>query len=569
MYLKRSVVFGLLAGAALAAQATAATIIIDSLPAGQVTTWSASNKYILQGKVLVRPGSQLVIPAGTKVLGALGTGGSLNTLDSGVSMLLVCRGAKLYAQGTAANPVIFTSVLDTMGVPLPISNLTRGLWGGLYIEGRAPNNQPGGVTLTGGGDLTVPSADTGLFSYGDSTPNPHDTSGILSYVSVRYAGAADQATLKGLSFLSVGDGTQLDHIENFECNDDGIDFLGGTVNIKYLSSAFQAGDAVYYDIGYRGKMQFVFAYQDTITGGTSLGCCSKIEANDYTGYQPFTFGQVYNATYIGTGATNKDTWKYKYGIYYKKNGAGQWVNSILTQCYQYGLYIENLGTADSVQIYNCWARFMADSIVLKGDIFYGFGGGNVWDSICKGNLPLAAYMAADSNMNDTIDPAMGGFDWGRDGILDPRPSATGVAVQHVATVPNDGFFTQTSYRGAFNPTGQVWGVGWTELATTGFFTSAATGVKSNGHEGIRPEFKNLSIVGAGDTRLLSWEQPTSGHVTISLHKLNGQRVSMLEDGAKCAGPQSLSFSVKGLSAGIYLIRLNAPGTARSGVFAIK
>ncbi len=178
---------------------------LDSLPAGVATTWSASNKYILAGKILVKPGASLTIPAGTKVLGALGTGGSLKTLDSGVSMLLVCRGGRLYAQGTASNPVIFTSVLDTMATPLPISNLTRGLWGGLYIEGKAPNNFPGGVALTGGGDLTVPPADTGLFSYGDSTPNPHDTSGILSYVSIRYAGAADQATLKGLSFLSVGD----------------------------------------------------------------------------------------------------------------------------------------------------------------------------------------------------------------------------------------------------------------------------------------------------------------------------------------------------------------------------
>jgi hypothetical protein len=354
-----------------------------------------------------------------------------------------------------------------------------------------------------------------------------------------------------------------------QCNDDGFDFLGGTVNIKYLSSSFQAGDAVYYDIGYRGKMQFVFGYQDTITGGTSLGCCSKIEANDYTGWQPFTYGQVYNATYIGTGVANKDTWKYKYGIYYKKNGAGVWVNSILTQCYQYGLYIENLGTADSVQVYNCWARFMNDSIVLKSDVFYGFGGGNVWDSICEGNLPLAAYMAADSNMNDTINPVLGGVDWGRDGKLDPRPSPTGVAVQHVATVPNNGFFTQTAYRGAFNPTGQVWLAGWTEIATTGFLTTAATGVKSDGPEGIKPEFRNLTITGTGDLHQLTWEQPGSGHVTVSLHKLDGRQVGILANGDKSAGTQSLSFSTRGFGAGIYLIRLKGTGLNRSGVFEVK
>ena len=571
MFQRRLAIIGILASAALAAQVSAATINItaDSLPAGSSKTWSASNKYILNGKVLVLPGSRLTIPAGTKVLGALGTGGSLKTLDSGVSMLLVCRGGRLYAQGTASNPIIFTSVLDTQATPLPISNLTRGLWGGIYIEGKAPNNEPGGVTLTGGGDLTVPPADTGLFRYGDSTANPHDTSGILSYVSIRYAGAADQANLKGLSFLSVGDGTQLDHIENFECADDGCDLMGGTVNVKYLCAAFEAGDAVYNDIGYRGKLQFVFGYQDTITGGTSLGCCSKIESNDYTGSTPSTFGQIYNATYIGTGVANKDTWKYKYGIYYKKNGAGKWINSILTQCYQYGLYIENLGTADSVQAYNCWHRFLQDSLVIKNDVFYGFGGGNVWDSTCQNNLPLAAYMAADSNKNDSIDPQFGGFDWGRDHLLDPRPSATGVAVKNVATVPNDGFFTQTSYRGAFNPTGQIWLSGWTELASTGFLTSAATGVKSNGPEGIKPEYKNLAITGMGNNRVLSWDQPASGHVMISLHKLNGQQVGILANGNKSVGTQSLSFSTRGLGAGVYLIRLTTSGLNRSGVFEVK
>jgi hypothetical protein len=301
MFRKRSAVLGVLAIAALAAQVSAATINItdDSIQAGQTKTWSASNKYILHGKVCVEAGATLNIPAGTMVLGELATGAN-------VSMLVICRGGRIYAQGTATNPVVFTSVADTMGTPLPISNLTRGLWGGLIILGRAHVNEVGGVGVYP--DITIPATDTAKYRYGDSTnANDHDTSGVLQYVAIRFAGASDVSTIKGFSMEAVGDGTLVDYVENFECGDDGVNLLGGSVNIKHLVSAFQAGDAVYYDEGYRGKMQFVFAIQDTISGGSSNGCCSKIETNaaktGTTTYQaPFTFGQIYNATYVGTGA---------------------------------------------------------------------------------------------------------------------------------------------------------------------------------------------------------------------------------------------------------------------------
>jgi len=144
-----------------------------------------------------------------------------------------------------------------------------------------------------------------------------------------------------------------------------------------------------------------------------------------------------------------------------------------------------------------------------------------------------------------------------------------VSRQKVATVPADGFFTQTAYRGAFNPTGQVWNYTWTEIGTTGFFATAATGVKNNGPEGIKPAFRNLDITGTGSVHTLSWNQPASGHVTVTLHRLNGQQVALLANGERSAGAQSLTFSTHGLGAGIYLIRLIQPGENRSGVFQVK
>lgn len=554
MGFKRSVVLGIFASSLLAAQVSAATVIItdDSIQAGQTKTWVASNTYILRGKVCIEKGATLTIPAGTKVLGDVGTGSS-------VSMLVVCRGGKLYAQGTASSPVIFTSVMDTMGTPLPISNLARGLWGGLYILGRAQNNVPGGVALVS--DITIPATDTAKYRYGDSVnTNLHDNSGSLKYVSIRYAGATDVSTLKGLSLLSVGDSTVIDHIENYMSGDDGLNALGGTVNIKYLVSGFSSGDAVYYSNGYRGKMQFVFAIQDTISGGSSNGCMSKIETDSYLGNLPFTQGKVYNATYVGTGATNKDTWKYKYGIYYKKGGAGHFVNSILTQCYNYGLYVEDMGTADSVQKYNCRARMNEGNLIIKNNIFYGFGKGNTIDSVTKGNVSwLGGYVAADSNHNDLVDPQLGGFGWGRDGLLDPRPSASGVAIQHVATVPNDSFYVQTTYRGAFDPSASLWLTGWTELATTGFFKPASVGVLRGAPIRNNNATRFMTVVSNGDAHVINWNQLSSGNVAVSLLKLNGQQIAELSNGFKSAGAQSLTVSTKGITAGVYLLRMISAG----------
>jgi hypothetical protein len=454
-----------------------------------------------------------------------------------------------------------------MGMPLPISNLTRGLWGGLIILGRAHVNEAGGVGIYP--DITIPATDTAKYRYGDSTSaNDHDTSGVLHYVSIRFAGASDVSTIKGFSMEAVGDGTMVDHVENFECGDDGVNLLGGAVNIKYLASAFNAGDAVYYDEGYRGKMQFVFAIQDTISGGSSNGCMSKIETNatkvpNSNAYSaPFTFGQVYNATYIGTGVNNKDTWKYKYGIYYKKGGAGKFINSILTQCYNYGVYIEDLGAADTLQGTNCRARFNEDSLVITNNIFYGFGKGNTIDSVTKGMPWLGSYIDSTPNQNDLTDPQMGGFGWGRDGLLDPRPSASGIAIQHVATVPNDGFFTQVNYRGAFDPTTYLWTTGWTELATTGFFKTAAVSVKSDNTSSVATA-SNLQIIGKGTLCQIIWNQERAGIASVTLFATNGKELRQYGVTNQTAGSHTLSISMKEIPAGLYAVQVKAAGKVQS------
>ncbi len=174
------------------------------------------------------------------------------------SALIIARGSKINAQGTATDPIIFTSTSDnidcgqTAGTNLNGGN--RGLWGGLIILGNAPCSFAGDVTelqIEG-----IPADDTfGL--YGGS--NPTDNSGTLQYVSIRHGGAliGEGNEINGLTLGGVGSGTTIDNVEVVANVDDGIEFFGGTVNATNLLIWEQGDDAIDIDQAYAGTISNV------------------------------------------------------------------------------------------------------------------------------------------------------------------------------------------------------------------------------------------------------------------------------------------------------------------------
>ncbi len=133
---------------------------------GEITgteSWVSSNYYVLRGAVFVRAGATLNIAAGTRVIGESGS----------VGTLIVDRGGRLNAIGTAAAPIVFTS-------DQPIGQRGRGDWGGIILNGRAPVNFGSGEAAGEG--------DTGV--YGGNDPN--DNSGTLQYVRRRVLGRGVQ-----------------------------------------------------------------------------------------------------------------------------------------------------------------------------------------------------------------------------------------------------------------------------------------------------------------------------------------------------------------------------------------
>ncbi len=536
-----------------AVRADMISVTDDSVKAGGTFHWTNSNSYYLHGKVFIRAGSRLNIDSGTTIYAD-------NNSGAATTILVICRGARIYAQGTAGMPITFTSILDTSKILLPIGNISRGLWGGLQICGRATNNAAGGINLKLTEDATL--TDSTLLWFGDSVADDNDTSGVLEYVSVRYTGQTDIGQIKGFVLASVGKGTIVDHVEAFCGAEDGFDLYGGTVDVKYVTSEYNAGDDIYYSYGYSGRVQFAFAIQTVIPGGKSNGTCSKLESSD-SADMPYSTGKIYNATYIGTGANNPDTWKYKYGIYYKKDAGGTFANSILTQCSNYGIYV------DSTVYPNTSARaHLADStLIIMNNIFYGFGHGNTLDSVAANSGSLEDYLT--SHNNDLSDPMINAFGWPSpadsltlksDSALDPRPSPSGIATQNIATTPNDGFFENVNYRGAFDPNTTVWLKGWSTLARFGMLKPAATSPIKIPSKGLAFT-SSARLFADGDLFTLEWNQLSAGRTVVTLRDMSGRQIGVLDNSQRRVGMQTIPVALK--APGVYVLHIVQPGHTES------
>ncbi len=210
------------------------------------TTWESGKTYILGGRIAVVSGVTLTIEPNVIIKGEAGTG-------SNATALIIARGAKLMAEGTAAQPIIFTSIADEIepgDIASPNLDPTlNGLWGGLIILGNAPISATGTSMQIEG----IPASDqNGL--YGGT--NASDNSGVIKYVSIRHGGTNIGASneINGLTLGGVGSGTVIENIEVVANQDDGVEFFGGTVNVKNLLIWNSADDGVDTDQSWAGTL---------------------------------------------------------------------------------------------------------------------------------------------------------------------------------------------------------------------------------------------------------------------------------------------------------------------------
>lgn len=211
-------------------------------------TLDAGNCWILDGRIIVEPGVTLTIAPGACIKGETGEGAL-------ASSLIIAKGATINAAGTAANPIVFTSIGDniTSGNQIGTSldyNTQNGLWGGVIILGDAPISPESGTTAQIEG---IP-ADITAGNYGGT--NATDNSGVFTYVSIRFGGTNIGAgnEINGLTLGGVGSGTTIHHVEVVANFDDGIEFFGGTVNVSDAVVVNQGDDAFDVDQAWSGTL---------------------------------------------------------------------------------------------------------------------------------------------------------------------------------------------------------------------------------------------------------------------------------------------------------------------------
>jgi hypothetical protein len=247
------------------------------------TTWTKDKVYELKGLISVRNNATLTIQAGTVIRS-----------NTTASALVITRGAKLNAIGTAAEPIVFTSA-NAAGAR------SRGNWGGIVLLGKARYNINNGVNYIEGLSQNV-NTEFG----GGTSPIDTDNSGTLKYVRIEFAGFvfAPNNELNGLTMGAVGSGTTVDYVQVSYSNDDSFEWFGGSVNCSHLVAFAGLDDDFDTDSGYKGICQYGLAVKDPTGADISVSECFESDNNSSgaataVAYGDFTSAIFTNYTCIG------------------------------------------------------------------------------------------------------------------------------------------------------------------------------------------------------------------------------------------------------------------------------
>ena len=514
------------------------------------TIWTANNVYTLDGLIFVDSSYTLTIEPGTLIKGKLQ---SNITTGDGASALIVRRGGKIIADGTAQNPIIFTSELDDVNNPNDLTASDRELWGGLILLGRATTNQPTTENQIEG----IPNTLNARFGGNDD----NDNSGVLRYVSVRHGGFSISGVsgdeINGVTFGAVGKGTTVEHVEVFANFDDGYEWFGGTVEAKYLVAAFCGDDGFDWDMGFRGKGQFWFAVQGTDEAGRG----GELDGGDdnETG-TPYAIPLLSNVTWIGAGASSVGVGGdgNDRALYFRDNSGGKIWNSIVTDFVASSsvVTVEDLVSGEDSR-----SRLEAGELVLANNIWYGFSKGNTIGSVATQDFVQTHLLA---NGNQIVDPQLNGISRTTDGGLDPRPSLGSPAVSGFVAPP-DSWFSNVSYLGAFNPVDGIWTEGWTAVSALGYTPYTTVDVNEEILSTTPVDYslsQNYPNPFNPSTRIVySILEPTQVRLTVT--NILGQIIETLVDDFRNLGTYEITFNASNLASGLYIYRLEAGSTVIS------
>jgi len=380
------------------------------------TLWLLNGAVFVGAKDNMENTNAIYIEPGTRIVG----------IDQ--SLLGISRGAKIFAEGTPFAPIVMTGVNTASDPVMPGS---AGDWGGLTINGKAPIN----TCTTIGACTALGEGESGPYGGADE----HDSSGVLRYLRVQFAGIlfTDTNELNGIAFQGVGDGTVVENVQVHANADDGVEFFGGTVNVRNLVITDAEDDSVDWTQGYAGQIQNVLVIQ---AANLEIGSDNGIEADNLSSNNDAEARAkpwIANATFIGRSDNN--------GALLRAGTGVKISNAIFTN---FGTCIDidgsstftNAGTPPNAlsgnltmenTIINCATPFVEEA----GDPWTV----QSWFEAQSGNMQM------NPNLQGPFPPAgasyLSGFPINQDEF--------------------DSFFQNYEYIGAFPSAGSAWTQGWT------------------------------------------------------------------------------------------------------------
>ena len=403
---------------------------------GSITTdrtLDADLTYIITGIVTVDDGASLTIPAGTLLKGSTSVA---------PSALMVRQGGQIFSNGTADDPVVFTSEADE-------GSRERGDWGGVVINGYAQCNFPASECVGEGA--------SGPYGGSDNA----DDSGSMTYTRIEFAGyeVSFGNELNALTLNGVGSGTELHHIQTHFGSDDGFEWFGGTVNLKYALATGISDDSFDYSTGWAGYGQFWIAQQDPDDADNGFEVDGN--ENDFDA-MPYTDPMIYNVTLVGKGldGAGGTAGESNDGMRLRRGTAGDIFNAIVIGFGSDGVDVDNLETAGRYSLQNSIVSRNNDDIEGDDDILSIVGTDTTFIALQDTVELKVAWnnqvgMAADPLLADPFNLTAPDF----------RPGAGSPALAGFATPPSNGFFETVDFIGAVDPDATTpWYAGWTTTA---------------------------------------------------------------------------------------------------------
>ena len=386
---------------------------------------------------------------------------------TGTSWLAVNRGNSIQAVGTATQPIIFTSRDNVQGLN---TDASTGQWGGVVLLGRAQITDCAAAAAVPGTTAcerqTEGAIDPAVYGGANNT----ESSGRMSFVQIRYSGfiLSANSELQSLTTSGIGSGTVLNNIMSFNSSDDGAEFFGGRVNMRYFISVGAEDDNLDTDTGVKGNFQYVLVAQRA--GSESRGTDSIIEAdsdNAVDGDTPRQNVIVSNFTFFHrvNNASAQSAILLRGGTDYSLlNGfviATQSPSCLRISRAQTASQVANPAIDElgppvfrSVQMQCGATPFLGANGVANADVQMIFGPGTFGNS--------ATYTPSFTNtfVNGPTEAAVAGFD----------PSNVHAASGLPTTTQNRGgqpqFFDAVNYAGAVRNAADTWYTQWTCNSTT-------------------------------------------------------------------------------------------------------